>query len=197
MGSGAAAAPATAQPAAGSNPLKIVLLVLGGVVLLGIIASIATVVFVGKKLHDARVSVVEKGGEATVVTPMGTIHTTKDPAKIAEDLNVELYPGAKAIEGGSEVQAAGMHSVTGIFETGDPVEKVASFYREEYPRGIYTATEREHNLIVNENNSMITIHIKEEGNNTRITIVNLIGRGSHPDIPQPPSPPQIPGKQPN
>lgn len=192
VGGGAAAAPAPAQ-SSGGGALKIVLMVVGAVVLLGVIGSIATMVFVGKKLHDAKVSVVEKGGEATVVTPMGTVHTTKDPAQIAENLGVDVYPGAKAIEGGSEVHAMGMHTVTGIFETDDPVEKVGEFYHERYPKGMYTASDREVSLVSGNKGSMITISVHDEGGKTKITVVNMSGKG----VPAAPNAPNAPSGEPN
>lgn len=191
VGGGAAAAPAPA--AGGSSALKIVLIVIVGVILLGVVGSVATMVFVGKKLHDAKVSVVEKGGEATVVTPLGTVHTTKDAEKIAQDLGVEIYPGAKAIEGGSEVHAMGMHTVTGIFETSDSPDKVGEFYHQKYPKGIYTSTDNETSIVSGNKGAMITIHVKEEGGKTRLTIINMAGKGVHPpDAPEPPEPPEPP-----
>ncbi len=175
-GGGAAAAPAAA-PAGGSSALKIVLIVIVAVVVLGIVGSVATMVFVGKRLHDAKVSVVEKGGEATVVTPMGTVHTTKDPEKIAQNLGVDIYPGAKAISGGAESQVMGMHNVTGIFETDDPVAKVGEFYHQRYPKGIYSQTDREISLVSGGKGNMITITAHDEGGKTKITIVNMSGKG--------------------
>lgn len=176
VGGGAAVAPATAQ-SSGGGALKIILIVVACVILLGVVGSVASFLFVGKKLHDAKVSIVEKGGEATVVTPMGTVHTTKDPDKIAQDLGVDIYPGAKAISGGSEAQAMGMHHVTGIFETSDSVEKVGEFYHQRYPKGIYTQTDREVSLISGGKGSMITITAREEDGKTKITILNMSGKG--------------------
>jgi hypothetical protein len=191
-----AAAPATAT--GGSSALKIVLIVIVAVILLGVVGSVATMVFVGKKLHDAKVSVIEKGGEATVVTPMGTVHTMKDAEKIAQDLGVEVYPGAKAIEGGNEVQAMGMHTVTGIFETSDAPEKVGEFYHQKYPKGIYTSTDRETSIVSGGKGAMITIHVKEEGGKTRLTIVNMSGKGIHaPEAPEAPEPPEPPRERTN
>ena len=185
VGGGAAA------PASGSGALKIVLIVIVGVILLGVIGSVATMIFVGKKIHDAKVSISEKGGEATVVTPMGTVHTTKDPAKIAANLGVDIYPGATAIEGGSEVQTMGMHTVTGIFETPDPVDKVGDFYHQRYHKGIYNSTDRETSLIFGDKGSMVTIHVQDEGGKTKLTIVSMAGKGIHaPEVPGPPGTPR-------
>lgn len=177
VGGGAAVAPAPAQSSGGSSALKIILIVVACIIVVGVIGSVATMIFVGKKIHDAKVSIVEKGGEATVVTPMGTVHTTKDPDKIAQDLGVDVYPGAKAISGGSEAQVMGMHNVTGIFETSDSVEKVGEFYHQKYPKGIYSQSDREVSLVSGGKGSMITITAREEDGKTKITILNMSGKG--------------------
>lgn len=172
-----AAAPRTAAPSQGANTAaKIVLIIVAGIVVLGVVGTIASLLIVRKVVRDTKVAVSDKG-EERVVTPFGTVETTKDPAKIAEKLDVEIYPGAKAVEGGSDVRAMGMHTVTGIFETSDPVDKVAAFYRERYPKGIYTASGGEHNLAVPDKGSMISIHMQDEGGRTRITIANVAGKG--------------------
>jgi hypothetical protein len=176
-GGGAAAARAAAPSQATSSAVKIVLIVVAGIVLLGVVGSVVGLLIVRRIARETKVAISESKGEARVVTPFGTVETTKDPAKIAEKLDVDIYPGAKATEGGSDVQAMGMHTVTGIFETSDPAEKVGEFYRQRYPKGMYTASGSEHTLVVGGKGSMITIHIQDEGGKTKITIANIIGKG--------------------
>ncbi len=175
-GGGAAPAPA---PSAGSNQaLKIVLIIIAGVILLGAVVSVATFVFIGKKLHDAKVSVREHDGEATVVTPMGTVHTSKDAGKIADSLGMDIYPGAKSLEGGSDAEIMGMHVVTGVFQTDDAPDKVAAFYKERMPKAIYTESNGEYTLVSGGHGSrdMTTVNIKEEGGHTQFTLVRNTGR---------------------
>lgn len=196
VGAGAAAAPAPAQ-GGGSNTVKIVLIIVAGLCILGVFGTIASVLIVRKVVKDTRASVDERRGEARVVTPFGTVESTKDPAVIAQQLNVDIYPGAQAVEGGSNVQAMGVHTVTGVFETADSVDKVADFYRKRFPNGIYSAEDREHTLVSGDRGSMVTIHMQDEGGKTKITIVNMAGKGIHPpNVPVPPEPPQT-GKQTN
>ncbi len=177
-GTGAAAPPQAAPSQGASNAVKIVLIIVAGIVVLGVVGTIASLLLVRRVVKDARVAVSESKGEERVITPFGTVETTKDPAKIAEKLDVDIYPGARAIEGGSDVRAMGMHTVTGVFETSDPVDKVAAFYRDRYPKGIYTASGNEHTLVVAEKGSMITIHMQDEGGRTKLTIANVAGKGT-------------------
>ena len=176
---GAVPARAAAPSSASNNALKVVLMVIAGVILLGVVGSIATAVFIHKKIRDAKVTIMEKGDKATIVTPMGTIHTEKDPNMLARDLGVDVYPGAKSIEGGSEVQSMGMHMITARFETSDPPDKVAAFYRQLFPKAIYSEANGEYNLVAGGQGSrqMTTIHIQQQNDRTELTIVNNSGKG--------------------
>ena len=198
VGGGAAAAPA---PSTGSSAVKIVLIVVAGLCILGLVGTIASVLIVRNIARRSHVQVDQRTGEARVETPFGTVETTKDPAKIAQNLGVDVYPGARAIQGGSNVQAMGMHTVTGIFETDDPIDKVSDFYRNKYPNAMYSVKGSEHSIITGDQGSMLTIHVQEQGGNTKITIVNMAGKGIHPpkapDVPEPPEPPSPPTRQTN
>ena len=195
-GVGAAGAPASGTGS--NNAVKIVLIIVAGICILGVVGSMVGFLIVRHAVRNSRVQVDESRGEARVVTPFGTVETTKDPEKIAQNLGVDVYPGAQAVEGGSNVQAMGTHTVTGIFETGDPVDKVAEFYRKRYSNGVYSANDREHTIVTGDNNSMITIHMQDEGGTTKITIVNLSGKGVRaPNVPQVPEPPSPPTRQTN
>jgi zinc ribbon protein len=174
------AAPA-APGSSSSSVVKILLIVVAGLVILGIVGSIATVLLVRRAARHAKVFISDNGETAHVETPFGTVDTNKDPSKIADKLNIAVYPGAKAQKGSSEVQMMGMHVVTGIFETSDPPEKVAEFYRSEMPNAMYNESNGEHTLISgghSKRSGMITVHIKEESGATRITIVNNSGKSA-------------------
>ncbi len=195
VGGGAAAAPA---PSTGGSAVKIVLIVVAGLCILGVVGTVASILIVRNIARRSHVQVDERGGEARVETPFGTVETTKDPAKIAENLGVDVYPGARAIQGGSNVQAMGMHTVTGVFETSDSVDKVSDFYRKKFPNAMYSANGSEHSIITGDQGSMLTIHIQDQGGSTKITIVNMAGKGIHPPkIPAVPEPPPPPTRQTN
>ncbi len=178
-GGGAAAAPARAQAQGGGNALKIVLIVVAGLVLLGIVGTIGSLIFLHKVAKETKIAISDAKGDSHVVTPFGTVETSKDAGDIAEKLGVEIYPGAKALPGASDVQAMGMHATTGIFQTSDSPDKVAAFYRNLYPKAMYTESNGEHNILAGSHGKgMLTINIKEEEGATRITIVNTSGKAT-------------------
>src|SRR5438477_3243568 len=79
------ATPAATRPPAGSNAVKIVLIVVAVVFALGICATIASVIVLKKVAHRVRV---DAGPNSTsVTTPFGNV-TTDDPAVVARKLGV-------------------------------------------------------------------------------------------------------------
>ena len=95
----AAAQPITPAPPpskGGSSALKMVLIIVGVIVLIGIL-GVATIGIVGYRIaKSAHVS--QKGDNVKVETPFGSMETSTDPDKTAEELGVEIYPGAAGPE---------------------------------------------------------------------------------------------------
>ena len=177
-GGGAAAAPAPA-PQSGGSALKIILIVIGSVILIGILATAAVTIFIGKKIHDAGVGVVEKDGEAKIKIGNVNIETTKDEGKVAEDLGIDLYPGATMAQGAGAMQFGNMSATNAVFETDDSPEQVAAFYRERLPGAHYTAAQGNHTLVGREGKDMITVHIEQDGGKTRIALARTSGMESN------------------
>ncbi len=173
-GGGAAAAPAPASQGSG-NALKIILIVIGSVVLIGILATAAVTIFIGKKIHDAGVGVVEKEGEAKISLPGVNIETTQDEGKVAKDLGIDLYPGATMAQGAGAMQFGNMSATNAVFETDDSPEQVAAFYRERLPGAHYTAAQGTHTIIGREGDDMITVHVEQQDGKTRITLARTSG----------------------
>lgn len=185
-GTGGAAAPgatSTASPAApaqkSGGALKIILLVLGGMVLLGVLVII---IAAGGAYYLAKQTHVEQGPEgAKVETPFGTVETTKDDAKkIAEQLGIEIYPGARALPGAASVTMGSMHSATAVFESDDPAEKVAEFYRKQFPHATVTTTrgedetEAEHTILaVGGGDKWTTITIEGHEGGCKFTLASV------------------------
>ena len=149
-GKGIGAAPAAAPATKGAAPpaqksggaLKVILLVMGGLLLLFVVV-IALVA--GGAYYVAKQSHVEQGpGGAKVQTPFGTVETSNEgSAKIAEQMGIEVYPGAKPLPGAASVTMGSMHSASAMFESDDPPEKVAEFYRKQFPNATVTTTRDE------------------------------------------------------
>ena len=117
------------QPqAAGNSAVKIILIVLGVVVGLGLLSAI---IFIFSMWRLSRaVHVNSRGDGVTLSTKDGTI-TTGSAASISdEDLGVPIYPGATRREGGVRINSGNGSMVTAVFTTTDPVEKVVDFYKD-------------------------------------------------------------------
>lgn len=120
--------PAVAQPSAsgGSSALKIVLIVVAVVVGLGLISALM-LMFGAWRLSRA-VHVNDAGG-VTVSTPGGTISAGPTTKVSAEDLGIEIYPGAIRQEGGMQIQSARGSTITAVYSTSDSFAKVIEFYK--------------------------------------------------------------------
>lgn len=127
-------APATAPPAkptaapGGTSAVKIVLIIVGVFVGLGILGAMA----LGLGLWRlSRTVDVDRSGGVTISTPTGKVSVGAPQAPVTEaDLGVPLYPGAKQQEGALQItgEEGSMH--TYVFKTSDSPQQVMAFYRE-------------------------------------------------------------------
>jgi hypothetical protein len=157
----------------GGGALKVILIVVGVFVLLGIL-GVASVGFVAWRV--ARHSHVrQEGGNVKVETPFGSVETTQDPAVAARDLGVDLYPGAEVMkDGSSSATFGGVHSATVSAESSDSVDKVASFYKAKFPNAMVSSTDAGRcTIISNSQKGMVTVNIEAEGDKTKIQISNV------------------------
>ena len=119
---------APVQPApANSNVVKIVLIVAGVIVGLGLLSAMAFMFGMWRLSHAVHVS---RSGDVVLSTPNGTISTGDASAVSEADLGVPIYPGATRREGGMQIKSATGSMVTVVFSTPDPVSKVVDFYKE-------------------------------------------------------------------
>ena len=157
----------------GSGALKVVLIVVGVLVLLGIL-SVGSVAFFA--WHVARhVHAHQDGNNVRVETPFGNVETTKDPADAARNLGVDLYPGAELMRNGSSTATfGGVHTATISAESSDPVEQVFNFYKVKFPNAMVTTSDAGRSTIIsNDNKSMITINVESHGGKTKIMITSV------------------------
>jgi hypothetical protein len=164
--------PATA-PTGGSSALKIVLIVVGALVVLGVLC-VATIGLIGYHfVKNAHVR--HEGDHVTVDTPFGSVEANKDPEQAARDLGVDIYPGAQVQKSGAaSTTFAGVHTVAVNFESSDSVDKVCSFYKAKYPAATASTSDQNHcGLVVSDKNNMITISVHAGSDGTRIQISNI------------------------
>jgi hypothetical protein len=169
-----AATPVQAAPPAGrSSGLKVVLIVIAVIVGIGIlsVAGISFVIYHAAKSAHVRV----EGNNSRVETPFGTIETSQDPQKVAQDLGVDVYPGAQAQKNASSSASFGaIRTVTAVFQTSDSLDKVCSFYKSRFPSAVVTTADQNHCVIVsNDPKNMITISIEPSGDATKFSITSV------------------------
>ncbi len=159
-------------PGSGNTVLKIVLIVAGVFVLLGVLAA-GVIGFVGYRV--AKSARHNSDGSVSFSTPNGTVTTGKSLTLTAEDLGTDPYPGAASSVGSMNMQTSNGSMVTAVYTTPDPVDKVAAFYKErlgdqasvvQTGHGTtITSGEREKN--------QITISISPQGDLTKIAIIHI------------------------
>jgi len=182
-GAPAATSPAIAPgppPSSGSSSaLKIVLIIVGVIVLIGVLA-LATIGIIGYRIaKSARVS--HKGDNVKIETPLGNIETSSDPQKTAEELGVEIYPGAEVQRTGTaSVSVGSIHTVTANFESSDPVDKVCDFYRSKFPGATVQSSDQTHcSIVASSPGNSTTITADSRGDGSSFQIVAMIKKPSN------------------
>lgn len=180
--SAAAPAPAPAASIArqntGRNAVSIVLIVLVVVIALGVLATIGTVFALKKMARKVRV---EAGpNSAVVTTPFGSV-TADDPAAVAKQLGVDLYPGARAIKGSAAVGFGGMQVAAGKFESDASPEKILEFYQRRYPKAAIRVIGADSSMVFSTDQGMITIKVRSRGDGSLIEIARVGGNGTGMD----------------
>ena len=107
--------------------LKIILIVVGIIVALGIL-GLGVIGFIGYRI--AKNVHVDPNGRVTMNTPMGTITTTPVDNLSAAELGVEIYPGALSTHGSMRMEMPNGSGVTGAFLTSDSPAQVLAFYKD-------------------------------------------------------------------
>ena len=183
-GAAQSAGPGTPLPSAGSVPaapsaqsstLKIVVIVIVAVVALGTLA-IGTLTMIGLRIAR-HTHVTQDGDNVKVVGPFGTVNT--NPTDVTRDLGVDLYPGARMLKSnGANVEVAGMRTVAAEFESDDPADKVAAFYKSKFPDANVNVSNNDHYTIVATDKNLITINIDSQDGKTLIHIAAVSGKGA-------------------
>jgi hypothetical protein len=168
-----APAASTAQARQGSSAVKIILIVVAVFVGLGIIGTATAGFFAWRIAKSSHVR--QEGDTVKVETPFGTMESSKDPEEAVHNLGVDVYPGAQVLkEGAAAATFGGVHTVTANFESSDPLDKVASFYKSKFPNAVVTTSDEGHCTIVsNDPKNLVTINIEADGDRTKIQISNV------------------------
>jgi hypothetical protein len=171
----AAGAPAPAQ-GGGSGVLKVILIVVGVFVILGVLA-VSTVAFIGWRVAR-NMHVKQEGNHVKIDSPFGSMETSKNPEDIARDLGVDIYPGARAERNGSATATfAGIKTASAVFKSSDSVDQVSDFYKAKLPNATVTTSDQNRcTIIAQDQKNMTTINIQADDGETKIQITHV----SHP-----------------
>ena len=174
--SAATAQPITPGPApskGGSSALKIILIIVGVIVLTGVLGMVTCGIVLHRAIKSAHVN--QKGDNVKVETPFGNMETSTDPDKTAEELGVEIYPGAQVQKAGTaSVTFGSLHTVTAHFESSDSVDKICDFYKQKFPSAQVASSDPTHcSIISGDKGNSTTITVQPSGDGSRFTIVTL------------------------
>jgi len=169
----ATATPPAAPPEGGSNALKIVLIIVGVILVIGVL-GVGALTFVGLRIAK-HTHVKQEGEHVKVETPFGTVESTKDPEQAAKDLGIDIYPGAEVRQNGAASATLGnLHSVNAEFESDDPVDKVCSFYKSRFPNATVNTSDEHHCTIVSAlPPNVITINVEPNGDGSRFQVSSV------------------------
>jgi zinc-ribbon domain len=168
-------APAPAVTAPSSGALKLILIIVGAVVCLGMLSVVAVMFGIWRVSRSVHV---DRSGGVTISTPGGKISTGRtSTAHLTEtEVGAPIYPGAIAEEGGFKLGAENGSMATYVFKTSDSVPQVLAFYRDKFgPKtsvietpqgGIVTAAKNDNEGI------MVTIGRDESEDKTSIAITH-------------------------
>jgi hypothetical protein len=170
-----AAGPAPTQ-GGGSGVLKVILIVVGVFVILGVLA-VSTVAFIGWRVAR-NMHVKQEGNHVKIDSPFGSVETSKNPEDIARDLGVDVYPGAQPMKNGSATASfAGIKTASAVFKSSDSVDQVSAFYKAKFPNAMVTTSDQNRcKIIAQDQKNMTTIDIQADDGQTKIQITHV----SHP-----------------
>jgi hypothetical protein len=162
-------------PKSGSSAVKIILIILGIFVGLGIVVGGIVAYGVYRVAHSIHK---DADGNITVTTPKGTITANSSDTFTAADLGIAIYPGATQGKAGLRMNIAGKSMVTANFLTSDSPAKVMAFYEAQAGPNAQTVTTSAGGTISIQNGAnSITVTVTQssiaDNGKTQFTIVNI------------------------
>jgi uncharacterized OB-fold protein len=170
------AAPTQVQPAAsGNNTVKIILIIVGIFVGLGILGAGAFGFIVWRVAHSVHVA--RSGDQVTLNTPGGSISADASESFTASDIGTDIYPGATSGKGGMRMSLPSGSMVTAIFVTADSKDQVLAFYKDKLGSGASSYESSEGAVVTaNKDNDSVVVTItpnaSEYDGKTQIAIVH-------------------------
>ena len=171
-------APGPPPSKGGSSALKIILIIVGVIVLIGVLAVASFSFFIYRVAKNAHVT--QKGDNVKVDTPFGSF-SANDPEETVKELNLEVYPGAQVQKNGTATMTiAGIHTVTANFQSSDPVDKVCDFYKSKFPNANVSSSDQTHcNIVSTDQSNSTTVNVQSSGDGSRFQIVAVTKKSSN------------------
>jgi hypothetical protein len=156
----------------GTTVLKIVLIIIGAMVLIGVIIASAIGIGVYKLAKSGHK---DSNGNVSITTPGGTITAGQNNNVSATDLGVDLYPAVTTGQGSMNMKTPEGSIITAVYLSSDPPDKIVAFYKERLGDSasvvqtsngtVLSAGEKDRDNIV--------ITITPQDNSTKIAIVHV------------------------
>lgn len=156
-----------------SSALKIILIIVGSIVLIGILGMVTCGIVIHRAIKSAKVS--QRGDNVKVETPFGSMETNNDPQKVVDELGVDIYPGAQVQKAGTAAVSFGsLHTITAIFESNDAVGRVCDFYRSKFPgANVASSDQNQCSIVSGGPGNSTTISVQSSGDGSRFTVVKM------------------------
>ncbi len=167
----------TPQQTSGNSAVKIILIIVAVFVGLGIL-SVCGIMFGIYRVSKA-VHVTNNGSAVEPTTPGGTF-SAGDTAVSPSDLGIDLYPGANQQKGAVRISTPKGSTVTAVFETGDSLDKVLSWYKDKLGSGasVYQSDKSAVLTLADDTKKtsvMVTISNEDNDGKTKIAIMHSVG----------------------
>jgi hypothetical protein len=157
----------------GNTVLKIVLIVIGVFVLLGVIGAgvIGFGVYkISKTAHR------NADGGVSFSTPGGTITAGNSANISAADLGTALYPGAVSGQGSMNMKLPTESLVTAVYTSSDSPDKIVSFYKEKLGDQASIVQSSNNRTVLtagDKDKESIMVTVSPEGNTTKFVIMHV------------------------
>jgi hypothetical protein len=156
----------------GNTVVKIILIVVGIFVFIGVIGAAV----IGFGVYKVSRSVHADGnGNVSISTPEGTITTSKNSNINSSDLGTDPYPGATAGDGSMNMKTPNGSMVTAVYNTTDSSDKVAAFYKAKLGDQASIVQSNDGTVLSSgdKDKDNIVITITPEGSSTKIAIIHV------------------------
>jgi hypothetical protein len=120
-------------PSSGNSAVKIILIIVGVFVGLGILGACIFAFTVWRVAHAIHVD--NSNGQGSLNTPGGKIPANQMQSFTSSELGTDIYPGAQGGKGGMKMDLPTGSMVTGVFVTSDSKDQVVAYYRNKFGSG--------------------------------------------------------------